>query len=108
VGKITYREGAWSVPGDRPTPAAIQRRALFHEDSDEATATERVRVDLPLDLERVKWEKNYLANTRQAASGRLHHHPSLPFAKHVREVRLVVPHEQVIDPRLATKFVDPL
>jgi hypothetical protein len=63
---------------------------------------------LPLDLERVKWEENYLANTCQAACGRLHHHPSLPLAKQVREVRLVVPREHVIDPRLATKLVDPL
>jgi hypothetical protein len=75
---------------------------------DDAATTERVRVDLSLDLERVKWEKNHLANTRQAACGRLHHHLSLPFAKQVCEVRLVVPREHIIDPWLATKLVDSL
>ena len=107
-GEATNRKRAWSVAGDRPAPAPIQRRTLLHEDSDDATATERVRVDLSLDLERVKREKNHLANTRQAACGRLHHHPSLSFAKHVCEARLVVPREYVIDPRLATKLVDSL
>jgi hypothetical protein len=63
---------------------------------------------LPLNLERIKWKKNHLANTCQAACSRLHHHPSLPLAEHIREVRLVIPHEYVIDPRLATKLIDPL
>jgi hypothetical protein len=108
VGKTTYREGAWSVAGNRPAPASIQRRSLLREDSDDAAATERIRVDLPLDLERVKWEKNHLANTRQAARCRLHHHLSLPFSKQVCEVRLVVTHEHIIDPRLAAKLVDSL
>jgi hypothetical protein len=108
VGKKTYREGAWGVAGDSPAPASIQGRALLHKDSDDAAATKRVRVDLPLNLKHVEWEKNHLANTRQAACGRLYHHPSLPLAKHVCEVRLVIPREHVIDPRLATKLVDPL
>jgi hypothetical protein len=107
-GEKTNREGAWSVACDSPAPASIQGRALLHEDLDDAAAAKRVRVDLPLDLKHVKWEKNDLANTRQAACGRLHHHPSLPFAKRVCEARLVVPRKHVMDPRLATKLVDPL
>ena len=106
--KKTYRERSGSVAGYSPAPASIQGRALFHKNSDDAAATKCVRVDLPLDLKHVEWEKNHLANTRQAACGCLHHHPSLPLAKHVCEVRLVVPREHVIDPRLATKLVDPL
>lgn len=108
LGETTYREGARSVAGDGPPPAPIQRCSLLHEDSDDATATERVRVDLPLDLERVKREKNHLTNTRQAARRRLHHHLSLPFAKQVCEVCLVVPGKHVIDPRLAAELVDSL
>ncbi len=106
--ETTHREGAWGIAGNRPAPAPIQRCSLLHEDLDEAAATECVRVDLPLDLKRVQWEKNHLANTRQAACCRLHHHLSLPFSKHVCEACLVIPHKHVIDPRLAAKLVDSL
>lgn len=105
---MTYREGAWSVAGDRPSPAPIQRCSLLHEDLDDAAATECFRVDLSLDLERVKWEKNYLANTRQATCCRLHHHLPLPFSKYVCEASLIVPRKHVVDPRLAAKLVDSL
>jgi hypothetical protein len=50
-------------------------------------------------LKHVKWEKNDLAHTRQAACGRLDHHPSLPlnlFTKHVCEARLVVPRKHIV------------
>lgn len=106
--RTTYREGAWSVARDRPTPAPVQRRPLLHEDADGPTAAECVRIDLALNLERVEWEENYLADTRQAAGSRLHHHLSLPFAECVRVTRLVVPRKQIIEPWLATKLVDPL
>ena len=104
----TYRERTWGITRNRPTPAPVQRCPFLHEDSDGTTATECVRIDLTLDLERVKWEEDYLANSRQAACSRLHHHLALPFAERIRVVRPVVPHKNVIEPRLATKLVDPL
>jgi len=106
--ETTYREGAWGVAGDRPSPAPIQRCSLLHEDLDDAAPTECIRVDLSLDLERVKRKKNHLANTRQTACCRLHHHFSLPFSEQVCEACLVVPHKHVINPGLAAKLVDSL
>jgi hypothetical protein len=106
--RTTYREGTWGIARNRPTPAPVQCCSFLDKDPDGTTAAKRVRVDLALDLERVKWEEDYLANTRQAACSRLHHHLALPFAERIRKVRPVVPHKNVINPWLATKLVDPL
>lgn len=106
--RATHREGARSVARDRPTPAPVQRCSLLNEDTNGPTAAKCVRIDLALDLERVEWEENYLADTRQAAGGRLYHHLSLPFAECVRVTRLVVSRKHVIEPWLTTKLVDPL
>jgi hypothetical protein len=106
--RTTYREGAWGIARNCPTPAPVQRCSLLDKDPDDTTAAKRVRIDLALDLERVKWKEDYLANTRQATCSRLHHHLALPFAERIREVRSVVPRKNVIDPWLATKLVDPL
>ena len=103
-----YREGTWSVASNRPTPTSVQRRSLLSDDTDNAAAAERFRIDLTLDFEHIKWEENHLADTRQAARGRLHHQFALPFAKCVRIVRPVVPCKHVVDPGLAAKLVNPL
>ena len=104
----TYGEGAWRIASDGPAPAAVKCSAFFQEDAHDAAAAERLWVDLALDLERVEREQDDLADTGQAASSGLHHHLTLALAECVREVRLVMPGEEVIEPWLPAKLVDPL
>ncbi len=46
----THCERAGRIAGHCPTPTAVERRALFEEDADDAPPSERLRVDLPLDF----------------------------------------------------------
>lgn len=107
-GTGTYSEGARRIASDGPSPAAVKRCTLFEEDAYDAAAAERLWVDLALDLEGVQWEQDDLADTGQAARGGLHHHLALALAECAREVRLVVPGEDVVEPWLSAELVDPL
>lgn len=51
---------------------------------------------------------HHLANARQAARGRLHHHLALALAKRVREAALVVLHDEVVEVRLPAELVHAL
>ena len=60
-GKETHCETSWCVARDGPTPATVEGGTLLHEDADDATSTERLRVHLPLDLEGVEGEQDLRA-----------------------------------------------
>ena len=104
----TYSEGARRIASDSPAPATVERCAFFEEDAHNAAAAERLWVYLALDLEGVQWEQDHLADTGQAARGGLHHHLALTLTERVREVRFVVPGENVVEPWLPTELVNPL
>ena len=49
----TYCETTRCIPGHCPTPSTIQRRTFLQEYPYDATSTERLRVDLTLDLQSI-------------------------------------------------------
>ena len=49
----TYRKATRCVSCHCPSPSTVERRTLLEEYPDDAATTERLRVDLPLDLERI-------------------------------------------------------
>ena len=104
----TYRERARRIASNGPTPAPIERSTFFQEDAHNAAAAECLRVDLAFDLECVEWEQYDLADAGQATCGGLHHHLAFALAERVREVRLVVPGEDVVEPGLPAELVDTL
>lgn len=126
-GERTYGERAWGVARHGPAPAAVECRALLHEDTHDTATPERLRVHLALNLQRIQREQHlshptiskqeqekipptthHLANARQAARGRLHHHLALALAKRVREAALVVLHDEVVEVRLPAELVHAL
>lgn len=123
----THSKRARRVARHRPAPSTVEGSTLLHEDTDNAAATERLRVHLPLDLERVKRKEHDLANTRETdptrlarCTGRwkcarytpsrrcLHDHLALALAERVGERGLIVLVEEVIEVRLAAELVYPL
>ena len=65
----THCKRTRGITGDSPAPATVERGAFLHEDTDDAAPAERLRVHLPLDLERVEGEQDDLADARQTARG---------------------------------------
>lgn len=65
-GVETYGERAGRVPGHGPPPPTIQCRTLLHEDADNTSPTEGLRVHLPLDLEGIEREEDDLTDASQA------------------------------------------
>ncbi len=53
-----HRETSGSIAGHCPAPTTVKRGALFHEDTHNAAAAERLRVHLALNFERVKRKQN--------------------------------------------------
>lgn len=91
-------ERTWRIACRRPAPSSVQAEALVANDSQDATATERLWVCLPLDLQHVQWEKDDLANADQASGGRVHHGLASALAEGAVEgaamvLRQVVAHE---------------
>ncbi|KAI7506407.1 hypothetical protein KC367_g185 [Hortaea werneckii] len=66
-------ERTWRIACRRPAPSSVQAEALVANDSQDATATERLRVCLPLDLQHVQRQQDDLANADQTSGGRVHH-----------------------------------
>lgn len=54
----TYSEGTRGVTSHRPPPPTVERRALFHEYSDDSASAEGFRIDLALDFEDVEREED--------------------------------------------------
>lgn len=105
-----YCEAAWGISGHSPSPTAVEGSTLLFKYSKSTTTAERVWIDLHLDLEGVEREQDNLANTGQAACGGVHHGLPLSLAervdKRVADGRGAA--DEIVEPRLTTKFVDTL
>lgn len=54
----TYCEGSGGVTGHGPSPATVECCTFLSENPEDATTTERLRVHLTLDFERIKRQQN--------------------------------------------------
>lgn len=107
-GTTEESERTGSVTGGGPAPTSVQTEALVRNDPHDTTATERLGVCLPLDLENVEREQDDLADTNKTTSGSVHNGLAVAGAKGAVEEAAVVLGQVVAHEGLTTVLVDAL
>lgn len=107
-GATEESERAGSVASGGPAPSSVQAEALIGDNPEETTATERLGVCLPLDLEHVEREQDDLTNADQATSSCVHDGLAVAGAERAVEEAAVVLRQVVAHERLTTVLVNTL
>lgn len=102
-GERTYGERAWGVARHGPAPATVERRALLHEDTHDATSPKRLRVHLALNLQRIEREQ-HLSHPTLSKHQRTH----APTGKHPAAKALTTSPMPVKLPAVACIIILPL
>lgn len=87
----TYSKGTGCITRHCPSPSSVEGRAFFHEDTNDTTSSEGLRVHLTLDLQRIERQEhlgfsartkvqksqhsflNNLISTSRKRKGKTHH-----------------------------------
>lgn len=107
-GTTEESERTGSVTSGGPAPTSVETEALVGNDPHDTTATERLGVCLPLDLEDVEREENDLADTDKATSGGVHDGLAVAGAEGAVEEAAVVLGQVIAHEGLTTVLVDTL
>ena len=107
-GAAKERERSRHVAGDRPLPAAVERKALLRDELHQAPAGQDLGVGLALDLENVQREERDLSGSDQRSGARVHHVDAVLLAKEAGERGLVIAREVVLHEALRAKLVGAL
>jgi hypothetical protein len=107
-GTTEESERTRSVTGGSPAPTSVETEALVGNDPHDTTATERLGVCLPLDLENVEREQDNLTNANKRTSGGVHDGLAIAGAEGLVEEGAVVLGQVVAHEGLTTVLVDAL
>jgi hypothetical protein len=107
-GTTEESERTGSVTGGGPAPTSVETEALVGNNPHDTTATERLGVCLPLNLENVEREQDDLTNANKATSGGVHDGLAVAGAEGAVEEAAVVLGQVVTHEGLTTVLVDAL